>query len=92
VKIRETDIFTVVVLGDKEGSYNFDDCMIVSCTNKAVLSYLSGIGVNRLVYIFTKKKKDHLLEKGVLILRSRVLYLGRQAGGSKNKKMSGYNR
>lgn len=92
MRTKNKDSYTVVVLGDKTLSGDIGDCLITSCTNKFILSEITGISLNRLVYIFTKQKKNVLIENGVLILRSRMMYMGRQSGGLRNPMLISFNR
>ena len=83
----------VVDLGDKTLGDDMNDCLIVSCTNMSILSDISGISYDRLVYIFTKRHKNVLQEKGVLIIRSSLTYIGNHPGGLRNSKgYTGFNR
>jgi hypothetical protein len=85
-------IYMVVSLGGLEIGEALKDALISSCTNKTVLSEMTGISRDRLAYVFVRKGKNILIEDDFLILRSNTLYKGRQKGGLRNRNMTGYNR
>lgn len=91
-KSKRVDNYTVVILGDKTLTDDLNDCLIVSCTNKNILSGISGISYDRLIYIFTKLHKNVLHENGVLIIKSSLTYIGNHPGGIKRKGFVGFNR
>jgi hypothetical protein len=91
MKTRRGTIYVVVVLGEGGIAGNMNDMLTTSCTNKFVLSELTGISRDRLAYLFTRQGKKFILEQGHLIIRVDHLYPGRQIGGKK-KEYSGFNR
>lgn len=91
-KSKSGNYYLVILLRDKSITDDLNDCLIVSCTNKNVLSEISGIPYHRLVYVFTKLHKNVLHEDGVFIVKSNLTYKGKQVGGLRNKDLSGYNR
>lgn len=87
MRSKEGHIYTVVILGNKQLGDDLKDCLVVSCTNKRSLAEITGIDWNRLVYLFTRKEYQVVLENDCLILKSSSLYKGRQQGGVRNKRM-----
>jgi len=87
-KKRDTGAdYTVVVLGDKLPGDDLDECMKVRCTNKTALENITGISYDRIVYLFTKKHKSYVVEKGNMIIKTNVVYKGNQPGGIRNNGM-----
>lgn len=91
MRTRKGTIYVVVVLGPDGLTGNLDDMLTTSCTNKFVLSELTGISRDRLAYLFTRQGKKAIIEKDHLIIRVDHIYQGRQVGGNK-KGYSGFNR
>lgn len=77
--------YTVIDLGDKLPGDDLEECMKMRCTNKLMLEKMTGIPYNRLVYLFAKKRRSYLVEAGYIIIRTTVVYKGRQPGGIRNK-------
>jgi len=78
MKIRSSTIFVVLTLGVDGLSGDLNEGMVTSCTNKAVLSNLTGINRDRLAYIFTRKRRKVLVEADNLIIKVSEVYKGRQ--------------
>ena len=83
MKNEDKTIYTAIILDSGTRIDELEGCMFFTCTNKIVLSRLTGIKFDRLVYIFTKLKRKTLYEDNILILRSEVMYKGKQQGGQK---------
>ncbi|MDD5356048.1 MAG: hypothetical protein PHY56_05900 [Candidatus Omnitrophica bacterium] len=81
--------YTVVDLGEKKLGDDLEDCMKVRCTNKLMLEQITGIPYHRLVYLFTKKRKTYVVERGSMIIRTSLVYKGKQPGGIRNKGLYG---
>ena len=79
--------YTVIDLGDKLPGDDLEECMKMRCTNKLMLERMTGIPYNRLVYLFAKKRRSYLVEAGYIIIRTTVVYKGRQPGGIRNKNL-----
>jgi len=84
-------IYTVVCLGGKAITDDLTDCMVSNCTNLVTLEGMTGIKRDRLTYIFSRKKRDVLVEGDYMIFRSFTLYKGKQRVNGR-ERMSGYNR
>lgn len=85
IRRRDTGgFYTVIDLGGKEPGDDLEDCLKVSCTNKTMLGEITGIGYHRLVYLFVKKRRSYVVEKGQIIIRVNTVYKGRQPGGIRN--------
>ena len=90
---KKGGIYSVLILAGVDLTGDLSDCLVVSCTNKRSLVEITGINYDRLTYVFTRKGQTVLYENDCLILRSNMLYKGRQAGGNRGGKvLSGYNR
>ena len=94
---KKQTIYTIVSLGigdrwreDIDGA--FEDALVSTCTNKMVLSEMTGIDRDRLAYVFIRKKKNIYIGKDFIIFKADVLYKGRQEGGLRNPSMTNYNR
>lgn len=72
--------YAVIELVNNVAVNDFEDCFKVICTNKRSVSAATGIGYHRIVYIFVKKKKTSIVEKGHLIIKFTTLYKGSQKG------------
>jgi len=77
-------MYMVVILGDKLLGDDLEDCNKLTCTNKRALATATGISYYRLVYVFAKRGRSYLVEHGMLILKSTILYKGSQPGGIRN--------
>jgi len=89
---RGNEFYSVLFLGDKDITDDLSDSFTFSCTNKRSLSKYTGIAYHRLVYLFTKLGKMFLIENGNMIIRSKTHFKGKQPGGIRNPRLSGYNR
>jgi hypothetical protein len=86
IKTRDTGAdYTVVVLDGKQPGDDLEECMKVRCTNKSSLEKITGISYDRIVYLFAKKHKSYLVEKGNMIIKTSTVYKGSQPGGIRNK-------
>lgn len=79
------DTYTVVILGDQEAGGNLNECIIIRCTNKKAVAECTGLKYNRIDYLFREKGLKYVNEGGNLILRTNIVYKGRQPGGKRNK-------
>ena len=87
-KRRGGEHYSVLILAGKNIMDDISKNPTFSCTNKKTLSENTGIGYHRLVYIFTKLEKKFLIENDNVIIRSNVLFKGKQIGGLRNLKLS----
>ena len=87
MKFAKGEIYCVLDLGGKDIKDDIGGNLVFSCTNKRIVERNTGIAYHRMVYVFTKLKRNVLMEKGYLILRSRNHYKGKQLGGIRNKKL-----
>ena len=92
MRSKNKEIYSILVFGDKTLADDMSDCLTVSCTNMISLEKITGIKRDRLVYVFTKLKRNVLVEAGNLIIKSSQLYIGDQKGGLKRKGYTGFNR
>lgn len=77
----------VLDLGGKTLADDLSENLTFSCTNKRILSYYTKIKYDRLVYVFTRLKKNVLIENDNFIIKSNVLFKGNQIGGLRNPKL-----
>lgn len=94
---RKQILYTVVSLGIGDGWKSdvvgaLRDALVTTCTNKVLLSEMTGISRDRLAYVFIRKGKNVLIEGDFMIFKTDVLYKGRQKGGLRNKGMLSINR
>lgn len=92
MKSKSVELYSVIILGEKLLTDDLSDCLTVSCTNKRSLERITGILYDRLVYVFTRKGKNILIEGGNVIIKSSQLYKGDQAGRKEGSRVSGFNR
>jgi len=85
MKSKDIDTYTIIFLGEKSITDDISDCMVLSCSNKNTLEQLTGISMNRIVYIFTKLQRKSLHENNIFIIKSERFYKGAQPGGIRNK-------
>lgn len=84
-------VYVIISLGGAGLETDWEDCLVATCTNKTVLSELTGISRDRLAYVFIRKRRSALKEKGFLIYKVTSIYKGRQKGVNKGV-MTGFNR
>jgi hypothetical protein len=83
----KSERYSVLSLGGRNITDDISENLTFSCTNKRVLAKNTGIPYNRLVYIFTRLKKTFLVENDNVIIKSTLLFKGRQIGGLRNPKL-----
>jgi len=83
-------MYLVIVL-DENGVDDMSECLVTSCTNLSLLSKITDIKYDRLVYIFTKLRRKYLHEQGHIIFKINSLYLADKRGGGPGH-LSGLNR
>lgn len=64
-----------------------DNSLRTRCTNKMALHRITGIGYHRLVYLFVKRGRKVVFEKGYMIIRTDIVYKGSQPGGVRNNRI-----
>lgn len=78
-KTRDTGSFYFVIfLEGGEIGCDLENCLKAVCTNREALAKITGIRRSRLNYVFTRKGKSYIIEKGILIVKSGNLYKGNQ--------------
>jgi hypothetical protein len=84
---HKTERYSVLSLNGMSLSDDLSSNLTFSCTNKKILAEYTEIPYNRLVYIFTRLKKNCLIEHDNIIIKSTILYKGRQKGGLRNPRL-----
>lgn len=90
MNIKRVDKFTVTLLGGierVEDIVNVPEIIVGTITG---VGELTGIERHRLVYKFTRKGCEAIIEKNYLIKKVQTEYVGNRRGGDKSYK--GYNR
>ena len=81
------ELYMVVDLAGKSLGDDLEDCIKITCSNRAALSIATDIRYNRLTYVFKRQGRSYLVENGRLILKNEIYWKGGQPGGYRERRM-----